>query len=619
MTDPNCERLISVIIPTFNRANFLSRAVKSVLLQTQTHFELIIVDDASIDHTKKIIREFKDPRIKFISFLVHKGGQSARNAGIKKARGEFIAFLDDDDEWKKEKLEKELGHFLQCPEKVGVVYSGSEVIDKRKNAILRTNIPSRTPDMKYQLLFGPVIGSVSYALIRKNCFDDIGLFDESLKSCQDWDIWRRIANRYEITFIPEVLTTTYQHDNQISNDIDAVIQGRKQILNKYWQELRQYPHIKIIHLKTIGKLYCLRGLRKEAWGYFKETLKINPVEIFKIIMWCLFDFPGVKRASRFIIRKKPLKKIITKTRIRIPFIHDQPLVSVIIPTRNRANMLKKSIQSALDQTYTHIEIIIVDDASTDRTHDIICEIKDPRIKYIKHQKTKGGSAARNTGIKMSQGDYIALIDDDDEWNPNKIALCLKKFNDVAPNVGIIYSGSETYERRGDKLLKRSLPAYKGDLTKPLRLGPTVCGLNSTLIKKECFEKIGLFDESLKSCQDWDMWKRISQEYAFDYVNDILARINFHKSQISKDLDAVITGREQILKKYSEEYKYNPQDLIIHYKSLGKLYSIKNDRSNAFRYFYKVVQMNFIEIFKILAWYMLEYRNVKKIEYHKMYD
>jgi len=112
-----------------------------------------------------------------------------------------------------------------------------------------------------------------------------------------------------------------------------------------------------------------------------------------------------------------------------------PTVSVIIPTYNRAHLVGRSIQSVINQTYQDFEIIVVDDGSTDNTEDIIKEFqkKDKRIKHIKHNKNKGGSAARNTGIRAARGEYIAFLDSDDEWMPTKLEKQTSYFNHLEFN------------------------------------------------------------------------------------------------------------------------------------------------------------------------------------------
>ncbi len=285
-----------------------------------------------------------------------------------------------------------------------------------------------------------------------------------------------------------------------------------------------------------------------------------------------------------------------------------PEVSVIIPTHNRANLLKRAIKSVLSQGYRDFELIIVDDASTDGTESTVNNFQDSRIKYVCHQKNKGGSAARNTGIQMSKGKYIGLLDDDDQWLPDKLSKQVDRFRKAPKRVGIIYSGCEVQSEDG-RVIRRYYPQYKGDLRLRLLKGTSIAS-PTPLIKKECFIKTGKFDESLKSCQDWDMWKRISEYYEFDYVPEILAITYLHKEQISFDLASMIPGRTRMVEKHKGELKKYPDVLVIHLKRLGKLHCINGSWKEARYWFKRAIEINHFEIIKILAWCVLELPRIK---------
>jgi len=295
---------VSVIIPTYNRANLVSRAIESVLAQTLRDLELIVVDDASTDNTKKILASFQDKRISYIRQNENKGAPAARNVGIKCANGLFIAFLDDDDELLPTKLEKQVNKFSKVSEKVGLVYSGSELIEEKDNSILMTYSPKFKGNVRQKLLLGPTICGSHTALIRKQCFEKAGVFDETLKSCQDWDMWKRISEFYDFEFVPEILSKTYLHQNQISSDFSSLIPGRIRMIEKHMKDFRNNPDILVIHLKRLGKLNCLNGTWREAFYWFGKAAELNKVEIAKIFAWCVLNFPSEKIYSK----KRKFKK-----------------------------------------------------------------------------------------------------------------------------------------------------------------------------------------------------------------------------------------------------------------------------------------------------------------------
>lgn len=231
----------------------------------------------------------------------------------------------------------------------------------------------------------------------------------------------------------------------------------------------------------------------------------------------------------------------------------EPLVSVIIPTYNRAGKLKRSIKSVLNQTYENFELIVVDDASKDDTETKVNSFDDSRIKYIKHDKNKGGGASRNTGIKLSEGKYIAFLDDDDIWLPIKLEKQIKKFS-LLPNIfGAVYSYHYEIDDYTGHLKYFSGSRFRGDVYKRLLRGWCAASTSLFVIRSECFENVGTFDERLESFQDYDLWIRLSKQYYFDYVPKPLVVRNIHSlSQLSKDPKKRKSGLKLFLQKWGEQ-------------------------------------------------------------------
>lgn len=300
--------------------------------------------------------------------------------------------------------------------------------------------------------------------------------------------------------------------------------------------------------------------------------------------------------------------------IRMQPLKNEPLVTVVIPTHNRAHLLPRAVKSVLEQTYRSFELIIVDDASTDSTRQIVEGISDGRIHYACHEENRGGPAARNTGISRAKGAYVALLDDDDEWMPRKLEEQVQMFSRVTKRVGLIYSGLEVRSSQG-RVIDTIMPELRGNLRIRLLEGTTI-GSPTPLIRTECFTKVGLFDETLKSCQDWDMWKRISEQYEFDFVPDILAATYFHEHQISSDLSCRIPGRQRMIEKHMEEFRLHPDILVTHLKQLGKLHCINGTWKEAIHWFGEAAKVSIFEIVKIAAWLVIEYPKVKLVSREK---
>jgi len=229
---------VSVIIPTYNRAKLLGRAVHSVLSQTFADFELIIVDDCSTDNTEEMIRGLTDKRIKFIRHEENRGAPAARNTGIKNARGAFIAFLDSDDEWSPQKLEKQIELFLHSSPSTGVVYAKCQVINEIRNEIIVWDFNLRG-NLYHNFLKEPFLDFIT-PLIKRECFNKIGLMDENVLAYQEWDTFLRISQYYEFDFVPEILTYYYIHrDEAISRSTLRATQGYNYIVEKHKIAIRK--------------------------------------------------------------------------------------------------------------------------------------------------------------------------------------------------------------------------------------------------------------------------------------------------------------------------------------------------------------------------------------------
>jgi glycosyltransferase involved in cell wall biosynthesis len=210
-------------------------------------------------------------------------------------------------------------------------------------------------------------------------------------------------------------------------------------------------------------------------------------------------------------------------------IKDYPTVSVIIPTYNRAGLLREAIQSVLNQTYQDFEIIVVDDGSTDNTEEVMRKVDDDRIIYLKHKQNKGGAAARNTGIKHAKGEYIAFLDSDDLWCLHKLEKqveILERHEDIS----FVYSNIMYIDSNGKFKAKGfSLKRFRsGHLYRETLLREVMCGYPQTwLIRKTCFEDIGDFDIEFKTSHDRDMSVRLAKHYKMHGIQEPLTLVRKH--------------------------------------------------------------------------------------------
>ncbi len=255
-------------------------------------------------------------------------------------------------------------------------------------------------------------------------------------------------------------------------------------------------------------------------------------------------------------------------------------VSVIIPTYNRAKFVTKAIDSVLVQTYKDYEIIVVDDGSTDNTHEVVRSFNDPRINYIRHEENRGSGAARNTGIKASRGEYIAFLDSDDEWLPTKLSKQMTIFQAAPEQLGVVYCGVYFVDYQSDRIIKTIVPTYRGDFSKRILKRGSGPSLPAAVVKKECFDKAGLFDERFLFHDDTDLWVRISPFYDFDFVKECLMKVSRNHEQISTDQKAKLKGRELFLSKYSSLLPRVTKSKL--YYMIGNTYCLQNNMKSGRR-------------------------------------
>tara|TARA_Y100000589_G_scaffold170617_1_gene162073 strand:+ start:334 stop:1170 length:837 start_codon:yes stop_codon:yes gene_type:complete len=240
-------------------------------------------------------------------------------------------------------------------------------------------------------------------------------------------------------------------------------------------------------------------------------------------------------------------------------------ISVIIPTYNRSQLLRRSIRSVLNQTLQPREIIVVDNGSTDDTSDMISK-SFKNIRYIYHDK-KGVSAARNKGIKISKSNWVSFLDSDDEWVKDKLLL-QKEYILKNPNVNFLHT-NETWFKNGKHLnQKKKHKKYSGYIFENC-LKLCCISPSSTLIKKKLFDKIGYFDESFEVCEDYELWLRVSSKIKIHFLEDKLTiKHGGHCGQLSRkhwgmDRFRIMAIEKNILNNwFNEEQKIHAiKDLI----------------------------------------------------------
>ena len=319
---------VSVIMPTFNRIKYLCEAIDSVLAQTYKDYEIIVVDDGSMDDTKEALKCYGD-RIRYF-YCNNRGVAGARNFGINQASGEYIAFLDDDDLWLNDKLARQIP-VLDNDHMLAFVCADTYVIDARGRVI-----KAWRKGVHNQETFGSLYESdFAYTLTvvaRKSCLNEVGPFDEMLTGSEDYDMWLRLAKKYKFKHIPLFLAKYRLHENNQSKDYDlrlkkhkiiaakpaiaagiSLIQRQRRAAKDYYMfgthhyDARNFYKAGIYYLRAvlnfpfIGYYYW-----PEETNNFKFTLPYRILKVYLMIPICFLKILTYRFAPRLITKKESI-------------------------------------------------------------------------------------------------------------------------------------------------------------------------------------------------------------------------------------------------------------------------------------------------------------------------
>jgi len=226
-----------------------------------------------------------------------------------------------------------------------------------------------------------------------------------------------------------------------------------------------------------------------------------------------------------------------------------PLVSVIIPTHNQLSYLQKAVKSVKEQNYPCVEIVVVNDASTDGTKDWLDQ--QDELKVLHHAYNRGPCDSRNAGLSLTKGDFVAFLDDDDYWHPRKLQKQVELFKARTSEYGLVYCGCQIINGTGalqsSVMCKSKGYCYDDLLRHNILASPT------PLIRREYIELVDGYDAKFPSAQDYDLWTRLSKYCKFDFINECLATYVKHEGErIWNDQRKVVMGRELYFARYKDE-------------------------------------------------------------------
>jgi len=311
---------VSVILPTYNRAKLLGTAMESVLGQSFGDLELLVVDDGSEDDTEALVRGYQeaDERVHYLRGE-HRGISAALNAGIRVAQGKYVARMDSDDQWLPELLETEVA-ILEARPEIGLVYALAQWANAdmvpQPNRILGV-APHFPNDALRSMLWINLTCSITQ-LLRRECFDLVGLFDESLVTSMEWEMQLRVAFHYQIVFVDRVLALVRDHDQRTTGGrkpaYAAFLGSRHKVLDKFFSRTDLPPHVAAMKTVAYRNVYVYGGvvsLESGDWrGAFPFFLRAvrrggNPAATVARILWFTLGAPILERtaAGRNFLRR----------------------------------------------------------------------------------------------------------------------------------------------------------------------------------------------------------------------------------------------------------------------------------------------------------------------------
>lgn len=313
--------LVSVIMPCWNRERFIADAIQSVLAQTLSDLELIVVDDGSTDRSREEVASIDDPRLRCLA-IEHRGISAAMNAGLAWARGRYIARLDSDDWWYPEMLATQVAVLEARPE-VGLVYARGECTDLDWTPLSMTwGYPLRFPGETFRsMVYNDCTCNIT-VVCRRACFERVGFYDESLQTSEDLDMWLRVARWYEFAFTDRVLARIRLHGGSITGEVSAERDEQMERRGRVFQKLFATPGLppEIIALRghVFSNLHTSNGLLwlghkkyRRAWRAFAEAVQASPRPVYtsarigwSSVKWQVLPrLPGGRRFSAWLDRR----------------------------------------------------------------------------------------------------------------------------------------------------------------------------------------------------------------------------------------------------------------------------------------------------------------------------
>ena len=507
---------VSAIVSTYNSEKFIRGCLDNLINQTlyvKGELEIIVINSGSQQDEGKIVKEYqrKHKNIKYLKTSKETIYQ-AWNRGIKAANGKYITNANTDDRHRRDALEV-LAQTLDTKNDIALVYADSKVtgVENEKFETAPATGFLLWPEYNSTNLF-----RICYVgpqpMWRKSLHKKYGYFDGSFKSAGDYEFWLRIVNNEKFEHLNAVLGLYLLSDESVEHVNQQIsLQESEKARKKYWKLKTDRP-------VPYGTYLCSYRCSKNT----REDVKF----------------------------------------------------SVVIPTCDRPESLRKALNSLASQTYKNFEVVVVNDGKND-VKQILKEFEDElNYQYIRNLINRERSASRNNGIKVSKGKYILFLDDDDLLYPEHLKIISDNIIDGIP-VAYTDAVRAVYEKFGDiyKIIEKSVP-YSIDYDRNKLLIGNIAPINCFAIRRDLLFKAGLFNETLNVLEDWELLLRLSEFTIFKHVKENTCEVSWRQdgsSTTSSRGELFDIVRKQIYKKYEKEIQNIPnvEQIVNEFNTIWK--------------------------------------------------
>lgn len=512
---------VSIVIPVFNGANYLAEAIDGALSQTYKNFEVIVVDDGSTDGgaTQRIAESYGSS-IRYIR-QENGGCGAALNTGIRAMKGEYFSWLSHDDVYLPNKLARQIEILGSVANKNTIVYGNYELMDAKSRRFHRSQFEAvGSAEQLSMPLFALTNGLIHGCtlLIAKTLFAQHGLFNPSLKTTQDYDLWFRLLRHNPLHFEPQALVLSRVHEEQGSKRLPQMQPEGVALWRQFIEDVTPEEAIQM-H----GSHY--RYLTKTA-----HFLKHTPFA----------------DAAQFADEKA--KRIIRETK-----------VSVVIPFRDRIELTLKALISVQAQTHEVLEIILVDDGSTADVAPIRhAAEKDARVHYVR-QDWRGASAARNRGVELATGSYVAFLDSDDMWMPDKVEQQVRFMEDRR----LAFSHTD-YLRRTEESgeARHVVTSYLAGNIYPQIISSCQIATPTVMAQTDLLRQHP-FPENVHIGEDVLVWISIAEEHELGAIDRPLTIVTVSEESSSNSPEKSLRGTVNILAGALDHprFRHNSQQIL----------------------------------------------------------